>query len=126
MAGTITTRCAFCGEPFTVPRRPGPEPTYCSPAHRQRAYEQRRRTTRSSEEHALAEEVNRLRARIRWLEHDNAELRRERDEATAEMIRLSNLVSPPSPGLTALTAPPGTAPPTSEPPARQRRWKLSR
>jgi hypothetical protein len=35
-------RCAHCGEPFT-PNKIGRPQLYCSPAHRQAAYEQRRR-----------------------------------------------------------------------------------
>lgn len=59
-----TARCAHCGETFTIQPGPGPEPIYCSPAHRQRAYEQRRRTGRSEEEQAMADELHASRARV--------------------------------------------------------------
>jgi len=38
-----TIRCAYCGEVRTLPSARGPAPKYCSPAHRQGAYRQRRR-----------------------------------------------------------------------------------
>lgn len=33
--------CAWCRQPFTAPRRRGPVPAYCSPAHRQAAWADR-------------------------------------------------------------------------------------
>jgi len=39
--------CAWCGRRFSAPGRRGPPPRYCSPSHRQRAYEARRRSTRA-------------------------------------------------------------------------------
>ncbi len=42
---TGTTRqlgCAWCHQPFTVPARPGPAPSYCRRSHRQRALQARR------------------------------------------------------------------------------------
>jgi hypothetical protein len=38
-----TICCAYCGEVRTFPSARGPAPKYCSPAHRQGAYLQRRR-----------------------------------------------------------------------------------
>src|SRR5262245_14087146 len=35
-------RGRYCKKPFTPPKRRGRPPHYCSPAHRQRAYERRR------------------------------------------------------------------------------------
>lgn len=34
--------CEWCGVRFTRPHDKGPAPRYCSPGHRQRAYEARR------------------------------------------------------------------------------------
>jgi hypothetical protein len=121
-----TARCAHCGEHFPVANRSGPDPTYCSRAHRQAAYEERRRTSRTGDQRALDEELTRLRSRISWLEHDNAELRRERDDAAAEVIRLQDQLNPPSLAIRMLRAPHGQAPYPIEPPPPRRRWKLSR
>jgi len=38
-----TVRCDYCDAESTVPSRRGPAPSYCSAAHRQAAYRQRRR-----------------------------------------------------------------------------------
>jgi len=38
-----STRCEWCGAAFQQPHTRGPVPKYCSPSHRQRAYEERRR-----------------------------------------------------------------------------------
>ena len=128
MAGRRTARCAFCGQAFTVERRSGPAPRYCSQAHRQRAYEERRRTSRTEEESSLAEELRALRGRISWLEHENRELRRERDDAYAEMVRLRQQHEPQSPVLQRLTDPaPAAQDPAVEAPAPpKRRWSLPR
>lgn len=128
MAGRRTARCAFCGEQFTVELRSGPTPRYCSQAHRQRAYEQRRRTVRTDDEQTLADEVRKLRSRVSWLEHDNAELRRERDEAIAYAARLQDELRPPHPALAGLLAPQAPSETAAaEPPERpRRRWNLSR
>lgn len=128
MAGRRTARCAFCGEQFTVERRSGPTPRYCSQAHRQRAYEERRRTARTDEEQSLADEVRMLRSRVSWLEHDNAELRRERDEAIDFAARLQDQLRPPHPVVARLLN--AQAQPEDdavEPPSRRRRrWNPSR
>ena len=121
-----TARCAHCGEEFTVANRSGPDPTYCSRRHRQAAYEARRRASRPGDDQAREQELIRLRRRISWLERDNAELRRERDEAIAELSRLQHQINPPSPVLQRLLAPPGQQPHPDEPPPARRRWKLSR
>ena len=34
--------CQCCDEPFEHPRLKGPRPKYCSPAHRERAFELRK------------------------------------------------------------------------------------
>ena len=128
MAVKRTGRCAFCGETFTVVRRSGPTPSYCSPAHRQRAYEARRRTARTDETTDLAEQVQALQARARMLEHENRELRRERDETFAEMVRLREQLHPPPLVLQRLTdpTPPSPDDPATPPPTPRRRWNLSR
>jgi hypothetical protein len=126
MARQRTARCAHCGDEFAVANRSGPDPTYCSRAHRQAAYEARRRATRPGDEQACEQELTRMRSRVSWLEHDNAELRRERDEAIAELTRLQLETNPPSPVLQRLLAPPGQHPYPVEPPPARRRWKLSR
>lgn len=132
MARTRTARCAFCNETFTFERRSGPTPSYCSQAHRQRAYEQRRHATRSDDEQNLADEVRTLRARIARLERENRELRRERDDAFQENLRLRQQSDPlpaavhrlaTAPHAAAAAPPPPPSPPLQ--PAR-RRWKPSR
>jgi hypothetical protein len=128
MAVKRTGRCAYCGETFTVERRSGPTPSYCSPAHRQRAYEARRRTVRTDEATDLAEQVRALRSRVTWLEHENHELRRERDETFAEMVRLREQLSPTPLVLQRLADPTTPSPeaPAEHPPTPKRRWNLSR
>jgi hypothetical protein len=59
--------CSFCGQVFTSPPgRRGPAPRYCSQAHRQRAYEARRRqrsaVTRDDELIMLRSQVAQLRS----------------------------------------------------------------
>jgi hypothetical protein len=44
---TRTFRCAYCGEKRTVPSTRGPAPSYCSVAHRQAAYRERRAAERA-------------------------------------------------------------------------------
>jgi hypothetical protein len=120
-----TARCAFCGETFTIQPGPGPAPTYCSQAHRQRAYEQRRRTGRSDEERQLAEELRTLRARVGVLEFENKQLRQALDETTEEMLRLRSVVHPLPDSVRRLvdTPPAGTPRPTvAESATRPRRW----
>lgn len=119
-------RCAHCGEAFVVTNRSGPDPTYCSQAHRQAAYQARRRATRTDDQLALDEELARLRSRISWLEHDNELLRRERDDATAELIRLQDPLNPPSAAVRMLRAQGGHDPYPTLPSPPRKRWKLSR
>lgn len=114
------------GAEFPVTNRSGPDPTYCSRAHRQAAYQQRRRSTRGDDDKALADELTRLRSRIAWLEHDNELLRRERDDATAELIRLQDQLNPPSAAAQMLRAHGGQAAFPLDPAPPRRRWKLSR
>jgi hypothetical protein len=124
MASKRTARCAHCGEMFEVPRRSGPDPAYCSQAHRQRAYEQRRRTGRTEEEHALAEELRRLRARVGVLDLENKQLRDALNESTDEVIRLRNELHPPAEAVRRFLETPHAATPRPdvEPPPRPRRW----
>jgi uncharacterized protein YhaN len=42
-----TIRCAYCGATRVVPSTRGPAPSYCSPAHRQAAYRERRAAERA-------------------------------------------------------------------------------
>jgi hypothetical protein len=124
MASKRTARCAHCGEMFEVPRRSGPDPAYCSQAHRQRAYEQRRRNGRNEEEQAMAEELHRLRARAGVLDLENKQLRQALDESTDEIIRLRNELDTPSEGVRRFLETPHAATPRPEvePPLRPRRW----
>lgn len=120
MSATRTAQCACCGKTFTVLRRPGPAPQYCSHAHRQRAYEARRGGSRAAD---LAEEVKTLRAHVRRLEYDNRRLREELTETGAEMSRLYRELHPTPTGLAALTGEPDPAnSPPAPAPARKRRW----
>ena len=123
-----TARCGYCGETFTVTNRSGPDPTYCSRAHRQAAYEQRRLTTRSYAEQTMAEDLTRLRSRVQWLEHDRQILIGERDDAIAEAARLRQLVEPPNDTVRRLTqqsAEQSPYPDGPEPMSR-RRWLPTR
>jgi predicted ATPase/DNA-binding SARP family transcriptional activator len=44
-----TQSCLWCGQSFAVAIRPGPRPRYCRSSHRQRAYEERRRSAQDGE-----------------------------------------------------------------------------
>ena len=122
-----TARCLFCGETFAVTNRSGPEPSYCSPAHRQRAYEARRRTGRSEIEQAMASELEALRGRVRSLELDNKRLRHELHATSTELIELRHQVEPPSEIVRRLTGLPHASQPLPSPakpdPPRRRRWR---
>jgi hypothetical protein len=123
VSATRSGRCAYCGQSFTVARRPGPAPRYCSQAHRQRAYEIRRSSGRRSREDTLAEEVTRLRTQVRRLEYDNRRLREELTETSAEAGRLYRELHPAPPSLATIAGQPNPA--AAEPsqvPARKRRW----
>lgn len=126
MAIQRTARCTFCGETFAVTNRSGPEPSYCSPAHKQRAYEARRRTGRSEIEQAMASELDTLRARVRSLEFDNQRLRHELDETTTELIQLRHRTDPPSEIVRYFSELPHASQPRPTPPEpeprRRRRW----
>ena len=124
MVGKRTARCAFCDETFSVEHRSGPTPSYCSQAHRQRAYEARRRTARTDEAIDLGEQLRELQSRVRWLERDNRELRRERDDALNELTRLRPLPDNVQ-RLVDTRQPPRPTPTDSLDPSR-RRWKPSR
>ena len=126
MAAKRTGRCAFCGQTFTAERRAGPAPRYCSQAHRQRAYEQRRRATRGDAEQDLAAQVRTLQARVNGLERENRELRRDRDEAIEEIARLQQQLHPLSPTVQRLASRQQPAEPTAPTPPPRRRWNLSR
>ena len=61
-------RCAFCGTEAIVPSRRGPAPIYCSPAHRQAAYRQRRLgegRTSSAPARSVRDELEMLRGALR-------------------------------------------------------------
>jgi hypothetical protein len=123
MAATRTGSCAYCGQTFTVPRRPGPAPSYCSHAHRQRAYELRRGNGPRTREDDLNDELSALRARNRRLEYDNRLLREELSDTTAEVHRLYNELHPPNPALAHLAGQPHPNDPQPPPsPTRKRRW----
>ena len=121
-----TARCAFCEETFTVQPGPGPAPIYCSQAHRQRAYELRRRTGHSEIEKEVTAELRSLRARVGVLEFENKQLRQALNESTDEVIRLRNEVDPPAEAALRLASAPHTSigpRVANEPaPARPRRW----
>ncbi len=106
--------CAHCRQRFPIQRRPGPPPQYCSPAHRQRAYEARQATARADLRDAEFEELAALRRRVNLLERDNLLLRRELEDANAELSELR----PVSPAIARLV---GREAPTPPPPARSRR-----
>ncbi|HVU74591.1 MAG TPA: hypothetical protein VHE83_16635 [Mycobacteriales bacterium] len=114
-----TATCAYCGERFELPPlRRGPRPSYCSPAHKQRAYEARRAATATAERLETRSELTRLRAKISRLERENLELRRERDEALDEIAQLRPL----PPHLARLAGrEPIPPPPPAPPPERRRR-----
>jgi len=122
MSATRTRRCAHCGREFTVARKPGPAPKYCSHAHRQQAYQIRRGTTGRSQRDDLTEEVQRLQARIRRLEHDNTRLREELTETSREMGRLYRELHPTPPTLAALTGQPEPVRSPAQTVTRKRRW----
>jgi hypothetical protein len=123
-----TARCGYCGETFPVTNRSGPDPTYCSRAHRQAAYDQRRLSARSDAEQTMAEELTQLRSRVQWLEHDKQILTAERDDAIAEATRLRQHVDPPNDTVRRLTQPNAEPPPYPEAPERtsRRRWLPTR
>jgi hypothetical protein len=106
MASKRTARCAHCGETFDVPRRSGPDPAYCSQAHRQRAYELRRRTGRSEAEQEMAAELRELRARVRVLDFENKQLRQALNETTETVARLRNELDPPTEAVQRLAGAP--------------------
>jgi hypothetical protein len=126
MGATRTATCAYCKRTFTVPRRPGPAPSYCSHAHRQRAYENRRGNGGRTRLDELSDELDALRARNRRLEYDNRQLREELAATIAEVHRLDRELHPPSPAVEHLTRQPhptNPQPPPSPPaPTRKRRW----
>jgi septal ring factor EnvC (AmiA/AmiB activator) len=102
--GKRTCICAYCGATFYTPLKPGPAARYCRPAHRQRAYEERRRARDAQDSTATTDEVQTLRTRVRLLELDNRKLRDELAETEAEMYRLNRELNPLPPGLAQLTA----------------------
>jgi hypothetical protein len=123
-----TAGCAHCGETFNIQSGPGPEPIYCSPAHRQRAYELRRRTGRSEEEQAMAAELQASRARVGVLEYENKQLRQTLAESTNELISLRNELHPPSEAVRHLLETPHAATPrpaVAESSPRPRRWLVA-
>jgi septal ring factor EnvC (AmiA/AmiB activator) len=114
---TEVLTCAYCGKQFRAKIRSGPPPKYCSQAHRQRAYQQRKRT-------ATPEQIEQLEARVRSLEYDNRKLRQALDDAEAYAQRLEDELRPPSPNRQHLYGiDPTPIPETTEPPARWRRGR---
>ena len=62
--------CAFCGAATSMPSQRGPAPMYCSPAHRQAAYRQRKReeghtTSSPAPAPSLRDELEALRGALR-------------------------------------------------------------
>jgi hypothetical protein len=98
MARSRTLVCAYCARPFVAPIKSGPPPRYCTPAHRQRAYEHRRAATKAGLAVAAVSEVGDLRARVRRLEYDNQRLRDELARVDAEARRLYRELHPLPPG----------------------------
>lgn len=117
MPWTETRTCAYCGQDFRATIRSGPPPKYCSQAHRQRAYEHRRRTNDP-------EQISELEATVRRLEYDNRKLRQALAEAEAEALRLYNELHPRPPGHEHLYGIDPTVVP--EPPAPPARWRRGR
>lgn len=106
----------------------GPAPNYCSRAHRQAAYAQRRRAARNDQSLEADTELYALRRKVHWLEMENQRLREDLHSTTDELLRLQQEVTPASPGLQALLAsgPHAASTEATAPPAQRRRWKLSR
>jgi hypothetical protein len=121
MARMRTLECAYCGREFKAERKPGPPLRYCKPAHRQRAYEERRRAASNVARSAERDEIQELRARVRRLEHDNRRLREELTETTEETIRLRHELDPPPPEIAYLTGRAGQQPPATPTEKRRRR-----
>lgn len=113
-----TRTCAYCGQQFRAKIRPGPPPTYCSQAHRQRAYEQRRRT----DDPVLIRE---LETKVRLLEYDNRKLRQALADAEAHALRLEEELHPRPPGREHLYGIDSPAVP-AELPAPAGRWRRGR
>ncbi len=104
MSGKRACVCVYCGATFYTPRKPGPRAQYCRPAHRQRAYEDRRRAREAQDSADTTDEVQALRTRVRLLELDNRKLREALTETEAEMYRLNRELHPLPPALAQLTA----------------------
>jgi hypothetical protein len=130
MALTRQLVCAHCGRTFKAPMKPGPAPKYCSPAHRQRAHEQRHRGEGAEALQHAAEQVQALQARIQWLERDNRLLRDELTETAAEYRRLYRELHPLPPGSVDFSQPGihvvGLEPESVQPPKRGRRRSRDR
>lgn len=100
-AGMALTRqlvCAHCERTFKAPIKPGPPPKYCSPAHRQRAHEQRHRADGAAALLRAAEQIQAHQANIRILEEQNRRLREALRETEAESARLYRELHPLQPG----------------------------
>lgn len=124
MARNRTLVCAYCAQPFVAPIKSGPPPRYCTPAHRQRAYEQRRRATDAAGNQRTVDEVSELQSRIRRVELENRKLRQALDAAEAEAARLHRELTPPTSGLAYLAGVAPTAAP--DPPEPGSRWRRGR
>jgi hypothetical protein len=107
--------CAYCGQQFRAPIRSGPPPQYCSQAHRQRAYEKRRRTDDPAR-------IRELEARVRGLEYDNRKLRDALADAEAYARQLDAELHPrPASREHPSGIDPAPAPGPPSPPPRWRR-----
>jgi hypothetical protein len=128
MALTRQLVCAHCGRTFTAPMKPGPPPKYCSPAHRQRAHEQRHRADDAAALRRANEQIQAYQASVRSLQADNRRLREALLEAEAEAARLYRELHPLPPGSVDYSQPGihivGLEPDAGQPPKRG--WRRSR
>jgi hypothetical protein len=124
MARTRELECAHCGRTFKAPIKPGPLPKYCSPAHRQRAHEQRHRDDDATALRRAVEQIEAYQISVRQLEADNRRLREALAESEAEATRLYLETHPPPPHLAHLYGIDPTA--MAEPPASSARGRRGR
>lgn len=93
--------CGYCGEPIIVPAgRRGPKPSYCSPAHRQRAHQHRLRARPANEPdrvEMLEHNVARLSRLMGALEHQHRQLSLTLDVVQSKLDQLSHPESMPYP-----------------------------
>ena len=123
--GKRTCVCAYCGATFYTPIKPGRAAQYCRPAHRQRAYEERRRAREAQDSNDTTAEVQSLRSQVTRLEYDNRRLREELTRTETEFYRLNPELQSLPPTVAQLTASglSATAQPTEPPATRKRRLR---